>query len=98
VFPEGSRSLTGHIGTFKKGAFQLANNLQLAVVPVTIDGSFDVLPRTRKLAHHHRMILTIHDPIFPKNNEVDNVKETMEEAYAAMESALPDKYKGQRRQ
>ncbi|KAA6306386.1 hypothetical protein EZS27_041958, partial [termite gut metagenome] len=93
VFPEGSRSLTGHIGTFKKGAFQLANDLQLAVVPVTIDGSFDVLPRRRKSVHHHRMILTIHDPIFPKNKGVDNVKETMEEAYAAMESALPDKYK-----
>ncbi len=36
VFPEGgSRTFTGHMGYFKKGAFQLADDLQLAVVPVT---------------------------------------------------------------
>lgn len=62
VFPEGARSFTGHMGYFK-GAFQLADDLQLAVVPVTIDGSFEILPRTGKWIHRHRMILTIHDPI-----------------------------------
>ena len=45
VFPEGSRTFTGHMGTFRKGAFVLADDLQLPVVPITIDGSFDVLTR-----------------------------------------------------
>ena len=35
VFPEGARTFTGHMGYFKKGAFQLADDLQLAVVPAT---------------------------------------------------------------
>ncbi|KAA6341000.1 1-acyl-sn-glycerol-3-phosphate acyltransferase [termite gut metagenome] len=95
VFPEGSRSYTGRMGAFKKGAFQLADDLQLAVVPVTIDGSFEVLPRTRKLVNRHRMILTIHNPISPKGKGVDNIKAIMEEAYVAVESALPAKYKEQ---
>jgi 1-acyl-sn-glycerol-3-phosphate acyltransferase len=95
VFPEGSRSYTGEMGAFKKGAFQLADDLQLAVVPVTINGSFEVLPRTRKLVNRHRMILTIHPPISPKGKGMDNIKATMEEAYTAVESALPEKYKGQ---
>lgn len=94
VFPEGSRSFTGHMGYFKRGAFQLADDLQLPVVPVTIDGSFDVLPRTGKWVHRHRMILTIHDPILPKGKGVEFTKETMAEAYAAVESSLPEKYKG----
>lgn len=94
VFPEGARTFTGHMGYFKKGAFQLADDLQLAVVPVTIDGSFDILPRTGKWIHRHRMILTIHDPIPPKGQGAENIKTTMQEAYAAVESALPDKYKG----
>ena len=94
VFPEGARTFTGHMGYFKKGAFQLADDLQLAVVPVTIDGSFEILPRTGKWIHRHRMILTIHDPIPPKGKGMENIKATMAEAYAAVESALPEKYKG----
>jgi len=94
VFPEGARTFTGHMGYFKKGAFQLADELQLEVVPVTIDGSFEILPRTAKWIHRHRMILTIHDPIPPSGQGNDNIKETLAKAYVAVESALPDKYKG----
>ncbi|KAA6320358.1 1-acyl-sn-glycerol-3-phosphate acyltransferase, partial [termite gut metagenome] len=54
-----------------------------------------VLPRTRKLVNRHRMILTIHNPISPKGKGVDNIKAIMEEAYVAVESALPAKYKEQ---
>ncbi|MFR4935794.1 MAG: lysophospholipid acyltransferase family protein [Bacteroides xylanisolvens] len=93
-FPEGARTFTGHMGYFKKGAFQLADDLQLAVVPVTIDGSFEILPRTGKWIHRHRMILTIHDPIPPKGKGMENIKATMAEAYAAVESALPEQHKG----
>ncbi|MEG0456369.1 MAG: lysophospholipid acyltransferase family protein, partial [Bacteroides sp.] len=94
VFPEGARSFTGHMGYFKKGAFQLADDLQLAVVPVTIDGSFDILPRTGKWPKRHRMILTIHEPIPPKGKGVENIKTSMNEAYTAVESALPLHYQG----
>ena len=72
----------------------MADDLQLAVVPVTIDGSFEILPRTGKWIHRHRKILTIHDPIPPKGKGMENIKATMAEAYAAVESALPEKYKG----
>lgn len=82
------------MGYFKRGAFQLADDLQLAVVPVTIDGSFEILPRTGKWIHRHSLTLTIHEPIPPKCKGPENVKATMTEAYAAVESALPEKYKG----
>ena len=47
VFPEGARSFTGHMGEFRKGAFMLADELQLPVVPLTINGSFRVMPRMK---------------------------------------------------
>lgn len=94
VFPEGARTFTGHMGYFKRGAFQLADELQLAVVPITIDGSFEILPRTGKWIQRHRMIMTIHEPIQPKCQGAANIRETMTEAYAAVESALPEAYKG----
>ena len=93
VFPEGARTFTGHMGYFKKGAFQLADDLQLAVVPVTIDGSFEILPRTGKWIHRHRMILTIHE-LFLQRERNGKYQGNHAEAYAAVESALPEQYKG----
>ena len=72
----------------------MADDLQLAVVPVTIDGSFEILPRTSKWIHRHRMVLTIHKPIPPKGQGPENVKTTMQEAYDMVESALPECYRG----
>ena len=95
VFPEGARTATGHLNRFKRGAFQLADDLQLAVVPVTINGSFNILPRNKKWICRHCLELTIHDPIMPKGKGAENVKETMNETYIAVRSALPPEYQDQ---
>lgn len=92
VFPEGKRTFTGKMNEFKRGAFLLADDLQLSVVPITITGSFEILPRTGKWIHWHPMTMTIHDPIPPHGKGAENVKETMEKAYEAVASALPERY------
>ena len=96
VFPEGSRSFTGHMGVFKKGAFMLADELQLPVVPLTINGSFNIMPRTRdmKFARWHRLTLTIHDPIYPVGKGPDNVEATKNQAYDSVMSSLAPEYQG----
>lgn len=94
VFPEGSRSFTGHMGKFKKGAFQLADELQLSIVPITIDGSFQVMPRTSKWIHCHRLVMTIHDPIAPKGSGSEDIFALRDEAYKVVMDALPPKYQG----
>ena len=96
VFPEGSRSYTGHMGVFKKGAFMLADELQLPVVPLTINGSFNIMPRTRdmKFARWHRLTLTIHDPIYPVGKGPENVEATKNQAYDSVMSALVPEYQG----
>lgn len=96
VFPEGSRTFTGHMGLFRKGAFQLADELQLPVVPMTIDGSFDVLPRMAgfNFVRFHRMRLVIHEPIMPHGKGVDDIKETMKKSYETIMADLPEKYQG----
>mgnify|MGYP002853980491 FL=1 len=96
VFPEGSRSFTGHMGTFKRGAFALADELQLPVVPLTINGSFDILPRQRGVTfvNWHRLSLTIHQPIYPVGQGTDNIEATKSQAYDAVMSALVPEYQG----
>jgi len=44
-FPEGTRTLDGRVGTFRKGLFMLARDLDLAVVPVAVTGMYEVLKK-----------------------------------------------------
>ncbi len=45
MFPEGTRSRDGAMKTFKPGAFELARESQIPVVPIVIRGTHDALPR-----------------------------------------------------
>ena len=96
VFPEGARTFTGHMAQFKKGAFSLADELQLPVVPLTINGSFDVLPRMKgfNFITWHPLSLTIHEPIYPVGQGPENVEATMRQAYDSVMSSLEPKYQG----
>jgi 1-acyl-sn-glycerol-3-phosphate acyltransferase len=47
VFPEGSRSPDGAIQPFKKGGFTLAIKSGVPIVPITITGSREIMPRDR---------------------------------------------------
>lgn len=96
VFPEGARTFTGHMGLFRKGAFMLADELQLPVVPLTINGSFDVMPRMRdgKWITWHPLRLTIHQPVYPIDRGSQNVQATMRQSYDSVMSALVPEYQG----
>ncbi|MCL1938874.1 MAG: 1-acyl-sn-glycerol-3-phosphate acyltransferase [Candidatus Azobacteroides sp.] len=95
IFPEGSRTRTGELGKFKKGAFQMALNLQLPIVPVTINGSYAVMPRGTYLIHPHKMELIIHPAIPTEGLYTANLREAAcrirtlsEESLAKITSAL----------
>lgn len=47
LFPEGERSIDGTVRTFKKGAAILAHHLDVPIVPVALDGPFEIWPRGR---------------------------------------------------
>ena len=90
VFPEGSRSWDGKMIPFKKGAYLLAVQFNLPIVPVTIDGAFDVMPRFEKLPKWGHIKITIHKPIEVPEGGF-RVKDVMAESYDAIHSALPEK-------
>ena len=49
IFPEGTRTHDGNVGRFHKGAFMLADELGLPILPVYIHGAYDVWPRHEAL-------------------------------------------------
>jgi len=44
IFPEGTRSRTGELRTFKEGAFLIAMQQKTDILPIVIDGSYKALP------------------------------------------------------
>lgn len=92
IFPEGARTFTGKMRPFKKGAFQLAMEFSLPVVPVTIDGSFEVLPRTSIIPHWGTIKLTIHPAVAPPADDFDRGR-VIAESFEAVHSALPERHK-----
>lgn len=82
VFPEGSRTLTGKTGRFKRGAFMLASEFNLPIVPVTIDGAYEVMSRKSKMPHWGHITLTIHPPVPAPESEhcqdlIDSIRDTI---------------------
>ncbi len=100
IFPEGSRTPTGKMASFKKGAYQMALDLKLPIVPITINGSFEVMPIHSYLLNPHKMELIIHDPIDTSSYSVENIRELtanirilMEQSKSCIEKDLWEKYK-----
>jgi 1-acyl-sn-glycerol-3-phosphate acyltransferase len=63
VFPEGTRSVDGRVGRFKKGSFLVAINAGLPVVPVSLSGSRHIMKKGRLMVCPGDVQLIIHAPI-----------------------------------
>ncbi|MDO4948697.1 MAG: lysophospholipid acyltransferase family protein [Bacteroidales bacterium] len=88
VFPEGTRSNDGELHKFKRGAFVLADELQLPVVPVSIIGSYEVMNKHAWHVTWHRMRMVIHDPIMPQGQGPDNLKALTDTSFGVIEKEL----------
>jgi 1-acyl-sn-glycerol-3-phosphate acyltransferase len=65
IFPEGTRSIDGHVEDFKKGAAILAYELGIPIVPVGIRGTFEAWPRGGSFGFHP-VEFHFGDPIDPR--------------------------------
>ena len=86
VFPEGSRTPDGSVQRFKRGAYQIAEDLSLPVVPLTIDGSYRVLPKESKLIRPGK--ITLHAPIYPENDGKHDMETLIDKSREVIISGL----------
>lgn len=68
VFPEGTRSKTGKIARFKKGAFYIAEHLKLDILPIVFHGTGDCIRKNDFLVHGTTVTMKFLDRIAPTDN------------------------------
>ncbi|MCU0410439.1 MAG: 1-acyl-sn-glycerol-3-phosphate acyltransferase [Bacteroidales bacterium] len=91
IFPEGTRSLTGAIGKFKTGAFQLAIKTDKPLLPVLIDGTGDVLPKNGLTFRIDKVIrIKVLDPIFPGQFGTGDPEELASRVNSLMREAMDE--------
>jgi len=87
IFPEGGRTPDGHIRPFKRGAFQIAVDLQLPLLPITLNGPFKVMPIGSWDIRPHHVEMTIHPPVMPLKKE-DYNKENLQKLVNATQQTI----------
>ena len=87
-FPEGTRSTNGQLKIFKKGAFRMAKELNLPILPVTISGANKVMAANSLTICPHLIKFTIHDPIAQDVVANSSVNALAKLAKSVIESAL----------
>lgn len=65
IYAEGTRSADGRVARFKAGSFFLAIQAGLPVVPLSIIGTRQVMPKGRLRTEPGEVLLMVHDPIAP---------------------------------
>ena len=88
IFAEGTRTDNGKLGKFKKGAFAVANLAQKPIVPIAIQGAYDILPKGCWCAHWSPVTVTFHKPIECIGRDSENVEYLLTESRAAIAKTL----------
>lgn len=88
-FAEGSRSVSGKLGRFKKGAFRIATAQGLPILPITIIGTRDIQRPKSMMIFPGRVRMVIHPPIEVEGGASQDVLALMNKTHEAVASALP---------
>jgi 1-acyl-sn-glycerol-3-phosphate acyltransferase len=92
IYPEGTRTTDGKLRTFKKGAFMMAIQTGIPILPVTSNGAFKIMPKTSLLFRPGHITITVGDPIVTKGLTEEDVPELMEKTRAAIAANLDVDY------
>jgi 1-acyl-sn-glycerol-3-phosphate acyltransferase len=78
VLPEGTRTITGKLGNFKKGGFLLALEAGLDILPMIQMGSFKIKRKKTRIIRPGKIDLVFEKPIPTTGYSKDNIKELID--------------------
>ncbi len=66
IFPEGTRTSDGEVGELRSGFCAIARRTKAPLIPVAIDGAYQIWPRDRKWPRLGKIAVCIGEPIWPE--------------------------------
>jgi 1-acyl-sn-glycerol-3-phosphate acyltransferase len=88
MFPEGTRSKSGQLLPFKRGAFKMAMDLELPMLPVTIIGTNKILPAKSINLLPGKVKMIVHPPIDINNYSESTIKDLLLHTREVIQSKL----------
>ncbi len=88
IFPEGTRSKDGKLHEFKSGAMVLAIKSGVPIVPVAINGTYQVLPKGKLLLQSGKVKISIGEPIETSHLKGGQKKELAQQLQAEVAKML----------
>lgn len=90
IFPEGTRSLDGKLKSLKRGGFFLAVNSQTDIVPVSIQGTFELMPKRQFFVKRGKIKVVFHPAISIQDYTMANLPVLLEKVRMAIASGLDE--------
>jgi 1-acyl-sn-glycerol-3-phosphate acyltransferase len=73
IFPEGTRSVTGEMGQFKKGAIILSREARLPIIPAYISGTLKSMPKSVKFPRPEKIDIFYGEPLYFWRKPLDDL-------------------------
>lgn len=88
IFPEGTRTHNGEMCKFKRGAFLIATDLHLPILPLTLRGCYERLPRNTVNVVPGTIEIIIHQPVDVNSYGADGTPKLIQDSWNIINSAL----------
>jgi 1-acyl-sn-glycerol-3-phosphate acyltransferase len=88
IFPEGTRSRDGRLQPFRRGGFFLALESGASIVPVTIRGTFELMPKGQWYARRGKVSVAFHEPAPVAGSTPETMAGLMENVRQAILSGM----------
>ncbi|MFI3296450.1 MAG: lysophospholipid acyltransferase family protein [bacterium] len=88
VFPEGTRTKTGEIGKFKRGAFSIAKDTHIPIIPMTIIGAYECVSSKEFCIKPGKITLVIHPEVNTENITNENFHQLVSDVRDQINSAF----------
>lgn len=90
IFPEGTRSKDGEIHNFKAGAFILAKDAGVPILPIVLDGTRNMMRKGFFMNWRNEITIKVLPPVSAEYVEEHSIKEVMAEVHDDMVAALAE--------